>query len=323
MLPLMPERIGTPHSDNLQAHNNEIVYGGPGDDHITLGSWSYAYLIGGPGNDTYSIGNASFAVVLDSSGHDTVNLPFPLDVAGAFTLDGGRHLAIVDLYNGTAIGIIDQHRYPIEVFNFSDQTIQGSRVESAIKLNGLHVGDVSYDLVGSVSGINAGFWETGVEAEISSILAREGAIFASHPGDAHAHPAPAPLPVPSSPDAPVSAPIYFDAQWYLSQNTDVAAAGMDPFLHFTTFGWSEGRNPNPYFDSDWYLSQNPDVAAAGMNPVEHYWNFGWREGRDPSAEFSTNAYLELNTDVALAGMNPLEHYLEWGLVEGREISLLS
>ena len=32
--------------------------------------------------------------------------------------------------------------------------------------------------------------------------------------------------------------------------------------------------PHPLFDTDWYLQQNPDVAAAGMNPLLHYMQHG-------------------------------------------------
>ncbi|HEY2132634.1 MAG TPA: hypothetical protein VGH36_06630 [Acetobacteraceae bacterium] len=44
----------------------------------------------------------------------------------------------------------------------------------------------------------------------------------------------------------------------------------DPALHFLEDGWREGRWPNPYFDTNWYLRENPDVARAGTNPLLHY-----------------------------------------------------
>lgn len=121
--------------------------------------------------------------------------------------------------------------------------------------NGLHIGDISLDLVGSVTGLNAAFWSRGLEAEINAILAREDAIFASHEGHIPAPPQPAPELNPGAPvlPAPVPAPpaaaetptvhaTYFDAHWYLNQNADVAAAGAEPFYHFTTYGWKEGRD---------------------------------------------------------------------------------
>jgi plastocyanin len=109
----------------------------------------------------------------------------------------------------------------------------------------------------------------------------------------------------------------FDAAWYLQQNPDVAASGMDPLTHFEEYGWKEGRNPDPFFDTKYYLAQNPDVAAAGIDPLIHYEEVGWKEGRDPSINFSTNGYLDANPDVAAAHIDPLMHYLEFGIPEGR------
>ena len=109
----------------------------------------------------------------------------------------------------------------------------------------------------------------------------------------------------------------FDAAYYLANNPDVAAAGVDPAEHYATVGWTEGRNPDAFFNTDYYLNQNPDVAAAGIDPLTHYETIGWKEGRDPSADFSTDAYLQANPDVAAAGIDPLLHYLEYGAPEGR------
>lgn len=39
------------------------------------------------------------------------------------------------------------------------------------------------------------------------------------------------------------------------------------------------------FDPDWYLAQNPDVAASGMDAAEHYMVFGINEGRVPHPMF--------------------------------------
>ncbi len=62
----------------------------------------------------------------------------------------------------------------------------------------------------------------------------------------------------------------FDAAYYLKQNPDVAAAGVDPLTHYETYGWQEGRNPDAYFNTTYYLNQNPDVAAAGVDPLLQY-----------------------------------------------------
>lgn len=121
------------------------------------------------------------------------------------------------------------------------------------------------------------------------------------------------LAVANSPEAQVD----FDSKYYLQQNLDVASAGVNPYVHYATYGWKEGRNPDAYFGSSPYLQRNPDVAAAGVNPLIHYRTYGWREGRDPSTNFSTSAYLTMYPDVAAAGVDPLQHFLQFGQREGR------
>jgi hypothetical protein len=73
------------------------------------------------------------------------------------------------------------------------------------------------------------------------------------------------------------------------------------------------------FDAKWYLREYPDVAAAGLDPLVHYSENGWREGRDPGPQFASSAYLKSNADVARCGINPLLHYIEHGRSEGRAV----
>ena len=71
------------------------------------------------------------------------------------------------------------------------------------------------------------------------------------------------------------------------------------------------------FDAEWYMTEYTDVARLGMEPAEHYLWLGARLGRNPSLAFDSKAYLMLNPDVARAAMNPLLHYLRHGQQEGR------
>lgn len=73
----------------------------------------------------------------------------------------------------------------------------------------------------------------------------------------------------------------FDSRWYLAQNPDVAAAGIDPLEHFLSSGMAEGRDPGPLFSGRYYLAQNPDVAAAGVHPLFHFITAGGAENRRP------------------------------------------
>lgn len=113
----------------------------------------------------------------------------------------------------------------------------------------------------------------------------------------------------------------FSIAYYLANNPDVAAAGVDPYQHFMFYGGREGRSPDPLFDAAYYLSQNPDIAAAGLNPLVHFEQYGWREGRDPSLLFSSAKYLAANPDVKATGIDPLLHYLQYGQYEGRSAFL--
>jgi GT2 family glycosyltransferase len=71
----------------------------------------------------------------------------------------------------------------------------------------------------------------------------------------------------------------FDRDWYLAHYPDVAAAGIDPAVHYVKHGSVERRSPGPNFDSGWYLTTYPDVAASGTDPLLHYLTDGIREGR--------------------------------------------
>lgn len=114
----------------------------------------------------------------------------------------------------------------------------------------------------------------------------------------------------------------FDPAYYLRCNPGVAAAGLDPWAHFASLGWAEGRNPCALFETSYYFVHNSDVAQAGLNPLIHYVTRGWREGRRFSPLFDADWYLANNPDVAAAVVNPLLHYVLHGATEGREANAL-
>lgn len=74
--------------------------------------------------------------------------------------------------------------------------------------------------------------------------------------------------------------------------------------------WVDAVRRSGLFHPQWYLEQNPDVAAAGMDPLHHYLVFGAAEGREPSAYFDSKAFLEANPELAElsrnSGISPLE-----------------
>ncbi len=125
----------------------------------------------------------------------------------------------------------------------------------------------------------------------------------------------------------------FDEDFYLKVYPDVAEADENPFAHYISKGWREGRNPSARFDTRDYLRRNPDVRAAGICPLKHYAEHGQAEGRkiSPAAitepqlhrlldHFDESFYLASNPDVAQAGIDPFLHYVRTGWREGRNPS---
>ena len=72
----------------------------------------------------------------------------------------------------------------------------------------------------------------------------------------------------------------------------------------------------PHWEPRWYQERYPDVAAAGMDPVVHYLRYGALMGRDPGKNFDTRFYLETYPDAAASGLNPLVHFALHGQAAG-------
>jgi SAM-dependent methyltransferase len=69
--------------------------------------------------------------------------------------------------------------------------------------------------------------------------------------------------------ARIAASPLFDAGWYLSRNTDVAASGLSPAGHYARFGAREGRDPGPRFSVAQYLARHPEAAAEPRGAFLH------------------------------------------------------
>ena len=95
--------------------------------------------------------------------------------------------------------------------------------------------------------------------------------------------------------------------WILKPGTGAGPRAAWEYLALRTSG---------LFDSAFYLRRNPDVAAAGMEPLMHYLEHGARAGLDPSPTFSTTAYLAQRPELACTGVNPL--YAYWRRSGGRK-----
>ena len=91
---------------------------------------------------------------------------------------------------------------------------------------------------------------------------------------------------------------YFDSDWYLFENKDLANSGIDPLMHYVTFGENEGRKPNPLFDPDTYLQKYPELADFPGTLLAHFIEFGIHQGKtsaivDNAPEFKSASELAL------------------------------
>jgi glycosyltransferase involved in cell wall biosynthesis len=128
----------------------------------------------------------------------------------------------------------------------------------------------------------------------------------------------------------------FDVAFYLSNNPEVKATGVDPIAHYMLEGWREQRDPAPDFSTNYYLATHGDVREANINPFYHFLVAGRDEGRAArptdedkkrqevrdaiSRSFDADFYLSSYSDVALAGRDPLDHYVDAGWRERRDPS---
>lgn len=72
---------------------------------------------------------------------------------------------------------------------------------------------------------------------------------------------------------------FFDWRHYARQAGLVGEDGASAACHYLNEGWRAGLDPGPDFSTGGYLRANPDVAAAGVNPLLHYLRDGCAEGR--------------------------------------------
>lgn len=108
----------------------------------------------------------------------------------------------------------------------------------------------------------------------------------------------------------------FDPAYYRS-HTQGRTKHVNTLLHYSYVGRYRRISPSPWFDVDYYLSNNKDIARSHIDPLLHYLKWGGIEGRSPCSQFDSAYYLRTYPDVAESGMNPLIHYLFIGRPEAR------
>ena len=112
----------------------------------------------------------------------------------------------------------------------------------------------------------------------------------------------------------------------------MAAAGLDPLLHYLQSGQAEGRQAfltggtleaDPlvnaaFYDAQFGATLISSVTAGVQQAAWSYDATGWLKGLNPDAFFDTGYYLQHNQDVAAAHINPLVHCEASGWKDGRD-----
>jgi GT2 family glycosyltransferase/glycosyltransferase involved in cell wall biosynthesis len=70
-----------------------------------------------------------------------------------------------------------------------------------------------------------------------------------------------------------------DLDFYRRQRPNAAANIAMAIEDYLTVGWRNNVDPGPRFCTEYYLAINDDVAAAGVNPLLHFIRYGRAEGR--------------------------------------------
>lgn len=96
----------------------------------------------------------------------------------------------------------------------------------------------------------------------------------------------------------------FDREFYLRENPDVAAAGIDPLNHYLDHGAAEQRQPHPLFDPAHYLANCPEARSVA-NPLLYFVRAGASAWANPHPLFDCEAYMRVHPDAS----HPLADYV--------------
>ena len=100
--------------------------------------------------------------------------------------------------------------------------------------------------------------------------------------------------------------LIFDPSWYRKHNR--LGNAENALAHYLTNRKKGHFAPIPEFDIKHYARLCPEVGTAGIDPFEHFISHGYREGRTPSPNFDPQFYSTryLGGDTS---QNPFLHYL--------------
>jgi GT2 family glycosyltransferase len=103
----------------------------------------------------------------------------------------------------------------------------------------------------------------------------------------------------------------FDPSVYRRYNMLPDEATQNTLMHYIHGVWHGNGVTSYVFHSRWYMEQNADVAATGINPLAHYLTVGFREHRDPSVVMQLGNYWARTPQLAKTE-DPAQHYMTGG-----------
>lgn len=108
---------------------------------------------------------------------------------------------------------------------------------------------------------------------------------------------------------------FFDPQYYLATNPDVAAAGVDPFIHFLQYGCGESRSPHPLVNFV-HMRECDRFVFSAEPSVPQLEEALFLDLVDPSPYFSLDHYKSQVPRSEALPCGLLGHFLTRGMVAG-------
>ncbi len=109
----------------------------------------------------------------------------------------------------------------------------------------------------------------------------------------------------------------FDRRFYTETNPDIAAAGVDPFIHFVVNGCPEARSPHPLIDIPYIVKANPFLLRQPFGTAELY-DVLHDDHQSPSPYFSLEYCKGQISQSSPDVPGLLEHFLKVGLRSGSQ-----
>lgn len=102
----------------------------------------------------------------------------------------------------------------------------------------------------------------------------------------------------------------FDAAFYRQANPDVAQVGIDPFTHYTSFGWRELRDPCAGLPVRSYIADHPELLRIAEPPLAHWMNRGMPpvSPKPRRTSLLSSLIVEQDAEVAATLIDPLYVY---------------